>query len=332
MEPTMRGTARSEPLGRDNLFRQIGPLIGGVLLIVISLAMAQASRTDTPSLVKAAILTALTIAAMAFVPWRHLPEVLRAGPAIAYLAVTFLIRQATGGPESIYAMLVLLPILWLAVYGSNLEVGLGIAGIAVALLGPVFLVPGAEAQLPRALLLTVAAGVLGYGVQKLFTRLRAHSDQLIVLTHTDPLTGAANRRAWDEELALTLARSEGGRIPVSVAMIDLDHFKAFNDARGHQAGDRLLKETTAVWRSRLREGDTLARLGGDEFAVLLPRCSLDAAAGILERLCTDLPVGQTCSTGLATWDAFETPDELIARADAALYRAKQSGRARIVPA
>src|SRR5439155_560811 len=191
-------------------------------------------------------------------------------------------------------------------YGTALEVAIGVTAVGVVLIGPILSMPGTETQWPRALLLTGTAGVLGYGVQKLFSQLRAHSHRLIVLTRTDPLTGVGNRRAWDDELQETLRRAEERRSPICVALIDIDRFKEFNDERGHQAGDRLLKETTAMWRSQLRDGDTLARLGGDEFAVVLPGCALESARGILERLCRMLPAGQTCSTGLAVWDRIES--------------------------
>ncbi len=324
--------AQPQPFGRDTLFRQVGPLLGAALLVVLSFAISQATRAEGRLLVQAATLTALTAAAMALVPWHRVPGVLKVAPALAYLSVTFFIRQATGGPDSIYAQLVLVPILWLAVYGTAIEIAAGVAGIAVVLAGPIVVTPGAESQWPRALLLTATAAIIGFGVQRLFGQLRAHSSQLIVLIRTDPLTGVGNRRAWDEELELVLKRAEEDRTPTCIALIDIDHFKEFNDGRGHQAGDRLLKEITAVWRSQLRDGDTLARLGGDEFAIILPRCPLEAAHRIMRRLCDDVPAGQTSSTGLATWDWIESASDLIARADAALYEAKENGRNRIVVA
>jgi len=179
--------------------------------------------------------------------------------------------------------------------------------------------------------LSIATAV-GFGVQRLFSYLRAHAAQLDLLARTDPLTGVSNRRAWDEQLEAQLERVNAGGQPLCVALIDIDHFKDFNDSKGHQAGDRLLKEVTAWWRSQLRDGDILARFGGDEFAIILPGCPLDAAHRILGRLCEGLPGEQTCSTGLASWNGSETATELEARADAALYGAKEAGRNRIVVA
>jgi diguanylate cyclase (GGDEF)-like protein len=111
-------------------------------------------------------------------------------------------------------------------------------------------------------------------------------------------------------------------------MVDLDHFKRFNDEFGHQAGDRLLKAAAAAWREQLRAVDHLARYGGEEFILLLPAADTLAADAIVARLLAATPAGQTFSAGIATWDGAETSDELVARADAALYAAKKAGRNR----
>ena len=158
-------------------------------------------------------------------------------------------------------------------------------------------------------------------------------NQLATLALTDTLTGLGNRRAWDEWMARALQDAASGAEPrVSIALLDIDHFKAFNDARGHQDGDRLLKEAGAAWRAHLRPGDRLARYGGEEFAVLLPGCDELCAGIVIERLRAAMPAGQTCSAGLAQWDGEEDAAALVARADAALYAAKQGGRDRVIGA
>jgi diguanylate cyclase (GGDEF)-like protein len=157
--------------------------------------------------------------------------------------------------------------------------------------------------------------------------------QLAALALTDPLTGLGNRRAWDEWIARAVQDAVTDPEPrIAVALLDIDHFKAFNDARGHQDGDRLLKEAGAAWRAHLRPGDRLARYGGEEFAVLLPGCDEPCAAIVIERLRAAMPAGQTCSAGIAQWDGDEDATALVARADAALYAAKQAGRDRAVGA
>ncbi|MEA2577208.1 MAG: hypothetical protein QOD78_796 [Chloroflexota bacterium] len=154
--------------------------------------------------------------------------------------------------------------------------------------------------------------------------------RLEALARTDPLTGAANRRALDESLTRILAAAPRTHRPVSIVMLDLDHFKLYNDARGHQAGDSLLQDVVVGWRRQLRPADELARYGGEEFLVILPDCDLETAGGIADRLRSVVPDGQTASAGVAGWDGSETLTALIARTDAALYAAKSAGRDRTV--
>jgi diguanylate cyclase (GGDEF)-like protein len=166
----------------------------------------------------------------------------------------------------------------------------------------------------------------------LVQQVQDQSLQLAALAHSDALTGTANRRTWDLALPLALAAAARSGAPVIVAMVDLDHFKAFNDRFGHQAGDRLLKEASAAWRSLLRTEDLLARYGGEEFCLLMTGCPGAAAVESLERLKAATPLGQTFSAGLAQWNGSESPEQLLGRADAALYAAKDAGRNRIVEA
>jgi diguanylate cyclase (GGDEF)-like protein len=149
---------------------------------------------------------------------------------------------------------------------------------------------------------------------------------------TDDLTGLPNRRAWDEQLPRELARARREETPVCVAMLDLDRFKQFNDDRGHQAGDRLLKQSAAAWAAQLRSTDLLARYGGEEFALVLPRCTRSDGELLVERLRAAMPDDQTVSAGIAEWDGTETPDLLLGRADRALYAAKKGGRDRLYTA
>jgi diguanylate cyclase (GGDEF)-like protein len=113
-------------------------------------------------------------------------------------------------------------------------------------------------------------------------------------------------------------------------MIDLDHFKRYNDRRGHAAGDALLRAAAQLWRGQMRPSDLLARYGGEEFTLVLPSCRSEQALALLERLRSGMPDQQTFSAGVATWDGFESSDEMVARADRALLQAKRSGRNRTV--
>jgi diguanylate cyclase (GGDEF)-like protein len=178
------------------------------------------------------------------------------------------------------------------------------------------------------LVVGVALSVLFGAMLWLLAQVGALYREVGRLARTDSLTGVPNRRAWDEELPRELARAARSGQPVCVALLDLDHFKQYNDRHGHQAGDRFLKEAAAAWQAVVRKTDLLTRYGGEEFAILLPDCGLDSAMEIAERLRTAQPEG-TCSLGVAQWDGREDMAALVARADRALYAAKDAGRDRV---
>ena len=145
---------------------------------------------------------------------------------------------------------------------------------------------------------------------------------------TNPLTGLANRRAWDEQLPLAVGHAERLAHPLAVALLDVDHFKAYNDRHGHPGGDRALRELGARWGAVVRGIDVLARIGGEEFGLILPGCDAGEALDVVERLRGDMPAGLTASAGIAIWRAPMTAEDVVARADRELYRAKREGRDR----
>ncbi|MEV4350456.1 GGDEF domain-containing protein [Actinoplanes sp. NPDC049596] len=166
-------------------------------------------------------------------------------------------------------------------------------------------------------------------MSQLITQLDVQTEKVRELAVTDELTGLPNRRAWNTELPRTIDRVRRTGDPLAVAIIDIDHFKRFNDAYGHLAGDRVLKESAAAWQEQLRTADHLARFGGEEFVVMLPDATAEQAHEIVDRMRRATPLGQTFSAGVAVWDGAETAECLTARADAALYEAKKAGRNRI---
>jgi diguanylate cyclase (GGDEF)-like protein len=175
--------------------------------------------------------------------------------------------------------------------------------------------------------------------------LEKRAEQLEAMSCTDALTQVANRMQFDRQVGTEWRRRLCGEQTLSVMMIDVDHFKRVNDRFGHAFGDACLQAVAAALQSGLqRPGDLLARYGGEEFAVILPSSDSQGAAAVAERLRQSVAAlsfsldGQlvriTCSIGVHTVDsvADTTPGQALARADQALYRAKQEGRDRVVVA
>jgi len=175
----------------------------------------------------------------------------------------------------------------------------------------------------------------------------ANQERLRHLGMTDPLTGAYNRRYFDQRLLEETDRALRSGQPLACMMLDVDHFKQINDGFGHAAGDVVLREMTRHIKAQLRTSDVMARYGGEEFAVLLTQTEIGAALAIAERIRQKVAdaryvaaggttLAATLSIGVATLDrnrhAAASGANLVAEADAALYQAKHSGRDRVVAA
>ncbi|HKF81793.1 MAG TPA: sensor domain-containing diguanylate cyclase [Solirubrobacterales bacterium] len=167
-------------------------------------------------------------------------------------------------------------------------------------------------------------------------RIEAEREELLGqvqdMARHDSLTGLPNRRVLEEQLPQAMARARRSLLPLSVAILDIDHFKNYNDTHGHLAGDEVLRACAREWDSALRGEDTIVRYGGEEFLVMLPDTEPEQAAEIVERLRRATPMEQTCSAGVALWDHGESLDDLLQRADEALYLAKASGRDQLAQA
>jgi diguanylate cyclase len=165
---------------------------------------------------------------------------------------------------------------------------------------------------------------------------REHLEEQRQKALIDPLTGLPNRAAWSERLdhEISLWQQQGNTL--SLAMLDLDHFKRINDNYGHLAGDKVLKIIAGVLRKRLRGTDFIARFGGEEFVLLMPATGVGTGVKLLENLRTAIeacpfhfkgePVTITLSIGLTEFKAGEHSDLVLKRADQALYKAKHAGR------
>ena len=186
-------------------------------------------------------------------------------------------------------------------------------------------------------------------LETLLAEKAALGDELVVanehltrLAATDGLTGLANRRKFDEALTRDVSRAVRANTPLSLVLIDLDHFKQVNDTFGHQAGDLVLTKAAETLSRCLRAGDVAARYGGEELAAILVDADTEAASIVAERIraalealsieCSTGTVKVTASFGAATIRSGErpTPTDLIERADAAMYLAKDGGRNRVV--
>ena len=168
---------------------------------------------------------------------------------------------------------------------------------------------------------------------------REHLEEQRLKALIDPLTGLPNRAAWGERLAHEVEQWQAHGNPLLIAMLDLDHFKRINDGYGHLAGDKVLKIVAAQLRKHLRPNDFVARFGGEEFVLLIPDTTLAAGLQVLEKLRSAIaacpfhfkgePVTLTCSIGLAPFKLADRSEQVLKRADEALYRAKDNGRNRI---
>ncbi|MFB9995243.1 GGDEF domain-containing protein [Deinococcus oregonensis] len=191
-------------------------------------------------------------------------------------------------------------------------------------------------QLTCGAILVLLFGLAWYRAR--FLQERSERLTLYHLAHTDPLTGLPNRRALYpavDDLLVAIPQGTSG----SVILLDLDHFKRINDTYGHNIGDDVLIYTAALLRSALRDGDTVGRWGGEEFLITLPDTDTIGATKVAERVrrlmqnTPQPPAGQvTASLGVATCEPGDDLRVLTARADAAMYEAKQLGRNRVVVA
>ncbi len=283
------------------------------------------------------VLTALVGAAAIFADWSRLPRWTRILPPLAYMVALAVLRNAAGGANVGVGALGLLPVLWLALYGTRAQLVIVLAALVAFFAVPVILVGGSAypgAGMLVVILFGSVAGVVGVTVHGLVDRIRAQAEEraelmarLSELAHTDPLTGLPNRRAWTAELERALQRARRTAEPLTLAMLDLDDFKAFNDTFGHGSGDRLLEQTADALRAQLRPDDVIARLGGDEFAILLPDCDAGGAAVVLKRLLAAAPTRQTYSIGLGHFDGTQSAAALLHDADVALYGVKHGAPA-----
>ena len=205
-------------------------------------------------------------------------------------------------------------------------------------------VPG-RAALSTTEILARATGVLSDMALEMtqdLSRFEIEHQALTAAAATDDLTGLANRRYFDIFLLSQVEIARRYNAPLSLVLVDLDHFKAINDAHGHLTGDLVLREAARTLRDQVRAADLVARYGGEEFAIVLPETTLPGATGMAKRMRRAIergrwqtvdgePLRVTASFGVASvgQPSTEPPSALIASADTALYQAKAAGRNRV---
>ena len=326
----------------------VSNLLLAIAVVALARVLAQAAWGAYPmpelgwQVASGAALTALAL------QYRHIVSLRRRlvmSAAYFVLLLTSLVHP--GAPWAQMPLLSLAGFLLLPVAGLPLLVRpkVAFAGLAACTLAACAMVFWVADIAPSERLAFVFYYVLSTTVGLVLRRARGNlavhmqrqADSLWQRAVSDPLTGLLNRQGW-LSVADTAMRDalENGAQP-AVLFIDVDHFKRVNDSHGHQAGDQLLQALGAIITARMGPGDLCARLGGEEFACLLPRATQAQAERLAERLSADYRefarrFGSTLSVGVATHGAGDLLNDLLARADAALYEAKHRGRDQVVVA
>jgi len=258
--------------------------------------------------------------------------------AVPVVAAALPEADAGAGTEPLLWLLALVPAFLLAYYrgwrGAEFALAAGMVALTVAHI--VATLTGRDLGNPAILLPSVSAYIVAsLGIGTLSELLHRHVARAEAQALTDELTGLPNRRWARLMLETEFAAAQRGR-PLVVVLFDLDRFKEYNDRYGHAAGDRALRVAAAVLRRNTRRMHLTARIGGEEFLSILSSSDIAGARVLARRIREDLPRVELpsgpirVSAGLAAYDAAMTsPDDLLAVADEALYRAKQDGRDRI---
>jgi diguanylate cyclase (GGDEF)-like protein len=361
---SLRELAEAVPGLRDELVdraRNAGLLVGWVAVVAMP-AWTVVDRITVPELAGSFLLLRMVgdipMLLAVYALWRlpvgrtH-PELLTfIFLAIVQLEIAWMITRTTGASFHLLGFT-------LAIYGSGCilvarprwTVALvGVSALALAGFALTAPRPMTAADLAAVVVFMGTASIIAtlahlrrYALnnRELITRIRLEREQqrtavllgqLERLSHEDPLTGLANRRRWDAELASTCAGARQDGSAVAVVLLDIDHFKTVNDRHGHAGGDEVLREVAALLSTRVRDDDLVARLGGDELAVLMPGADLGRAVELAERLRAEtaalqpagiLPGELSLSLGVAAMTGEQAyPMELMSRADEHLYRAK----------
>jgi diguanylate cyclase (GGDEF)-like protein len=302
-------------------------LFGNAVPIVI--ALAAAGTGEVPAFYVGAALGIVAPAVVVLTSRRTpVPFYLAAYGGLPALTA---MQAGTGGAASGYAVLLMMAMVWFGAQAGDREIAGALVVLTLCAFGPmlVFGAPDYPVSWGHAAILVFVGATVTGSLRMLVRETQMLTARLRRQATIDSLTDVLNRRGWMEAAARDMARARREGSALSLALVDLDAFKTVNDTLGHEEGDRVLADTASRLRSSLRAGDLVARLGGDEFVALVVGSDPDDALGAVTRLAHATPEAEAFSAGFAIWDGREGLDELMRRADLALYAAKTSGGGRV---
>jgi diguanylate cyclase (GGDEF)-like protein len=314
---------RSRPLDPQGLAARVAPF-AAVLLIAFAFVNLKHDGGSPNLIIIAAAVSAVIVLAVGALPWRILPSWTQTFPPLAFFVLVAVLIDVDGGSSSSFAPLALVPVMWLALYGTRGQMLVGILGAIAVFLVPIVWLgephyPPSQWQTPTMWMITVA--LVGTVVHELVVEMRARAVGGAVAASSDELTSLPSRAAWEERLPRELKRGEREGWQVSVALFVLDG----------DVDDATIRETAFSWASQLRGTDLMARYDSDAFAVAFPGCSLGSAMQLADRM-RDVAAGVTVFTGIACWDGEEDKAALMGRVSAAVAEARQLGGGMVVPA
>ena len=335
--------ATDGPLVGDGRHGRILPFaVTATICMVVAVPSASWARPGLA--VAGSVLVVATIIGSVLIPWHRVARAAQMASPLTFLVATLMLTSATGqGLGSPFVTMVVLPLMWLALYEDRIAVlvASALAGVGLWLAVPSGLVQPAHSAFASIVVLVVCCGGMGatlHGLvadaRNLALALREHQFALEHMSLHDSLTDLSNRRGFAAESRLAGDRAQNDGRPFSVVYIDLDGFKGLNDIHGHDVGDLLLKEVADRLQSLVRATDTVARLGGDEFAVLIEGSEPSQAIQLADRIekalrrpyiaAPGVPI--SASVGIAhSADAGTEPEAVLAAADSSMFVHKRQG-------
>ena len=315
---------RARPLDPQGLASRVAPFVGALLVAFAFVNLRHDGGSPNRILIAAAV-SAVIVLAVGAVPWRILPDWAQALPPLAFFLLVAVLIDVDGGSGSSFAPLALVPVIWLALYGTRGQLLVGILGAVALFLVPIVWLgaphyPPSEWQTPTMWMITAA--LVGVVVHELVVEMRIRGLGGVTAASSDELTSLPSRAAWEERIPQELKRAQREGWQVSVALLVLD---------GEHLEDDTLRETASSWASQLRGTDLIVRYDADAFAVALPGCSLGSAMQMADRM-REVASGVMVFAGVACWDGEEDQAALMGRVSAAVVEARDMGGGMVVPA